>query len=111
MSSTRSPNSIDSFAMDAFCMSMELHAVSEQDAPGIRAAAIRKGRRSYRALVQRRKLLCLSRDDASTAENMLKAIEARLEYLGSVSTFRRNQWRLKQRGETSMPESADMRLL
>lgn len=71
---------------------MELSAVSERDAPGILAAAIRNGLQTYRVLIQRRETLYLSGDDASTTESMLKTIQARLEYLCSVSTFRRNQW-------------------
>ena len=105
MSSTRSPNSIDAFAMDAFRVSMELCAVSEHDAPGVRATAIRKGRRSYETLVQTRESLCLSGADACTTEHMLEAIHARLEYLCEV-TFRRNQWRWR-REESKKQEVAD----
>lgn len=108
MSSTRSPSLLDAFVIDAFCISMELHAVSERDAPGIRAAAIRKGRQSYRTLIQRRKTLGLSSHDASTTESILKTIEARLEYLYSVSTFRRNQWRWPRKRK-GMREGANIR--
>jgi hypothetical protein len=104
MSSTRSPNAVNEFAIDAFCISRELYAVSETDAPGIRAAAIRKGRRCYRQLLQRRESLAFSGDDASTSEMMLQSIEARLEYLCSISSFRRNQWRLRRRSQSVMPE-------
>lgn len=97
MSSTRSPHSINAFAIDAFRLSTELRAVGEQDAPGVRAAAIREGRRSYETLIQARQSLSLSRDDARAAENMLQAIDARLEYLCSI-TFRRNQWRWRREG-------------
>ena len=102
MSSTRSPKSINAFAIDAFHVSMELYAVSESDAPGVRAAAIRKGRRSYETLARIRESLRLSSDDASAAEHMLSAIDARLEYLCSI-TFRRNQWRWRRR-EHKNPE-------
>ena len=95
MSSTRSPYSINAFAIDAFRLSTELHAVGEHHAPGVRAAVIREGRRSYETLVQARKSLSLSRDDARVAEDMLQAIDARLEYLCSI-TFRRNQWRWRR---------------
>lgn len=113
MSSTRSPNAINEFAIDAFCISRELYAVSEMDAPGIRAAAIRRGRQCYRQLLQRRESLAFSGDDASTSESMLKNIEARLAYLCSISSFRRNQWRLKRPSQTAMPEPKipDMRWL
>lgn len=113
MSSTRSPNAVNEFAIDAFCISRELYAVSETDAPGIRAAAIRKGRRCYRQLLQRRESLAFSGDDASTSEMMLQSIEARLEYLCSISSFRRNQWRLRRRSQSVMPEPEipDMRWL
>ena len=113
MSSTRSPNAINEFAIDAFCISRELYAVSEMDAPGVRAAAIRRGRQGYRQLLQRRESLAFSGDDASTSESMLKNIEARLEYLCSISTFRRNQWRLRGRSQSVMPEpeTPDMRWL
>lgn len=113
MSSTRSPNAINEFAIDAFCISRELYAVSEMDAPGIRAAAIRRGRQCYRQLLQRRESLAFSGDDASTSEMMLQSIEARLEYLCSISSFRRNQWRLRRRSQSVMPEPAilDMRWL
>lgn len=104
MSSTRSPNAVNEFAIDAFCISRELYAVSETDAPGIRAAAIRKGRRCYRQLLQRRESLAFSGDDASTSEMMLQSIEARLEYLCSISSFRRSQWRLRRRSQSVMPE-------
>ena len=110
MSSTRCPNPINAFAIDAFCASMELNAVSERDAPGMRAAAIRKGLRTYRVLLQRRDALCLSGDDGSTTEDILKTIQARLEYLCSVSTFRRNQWRWR-REEAGMPEAVDIQWL
>ena len=113
MSSTRSPKAINEFAIDAFCISRELCAVSETDAPGIRAAAIRKGRQCYRQLLKRRESLAFSGDDASTSESMLKSIEARLEYLCSISSFRRNQWRLRRRSQAAMPEPEvlDMRWL
>lgn len=97
MSSTRSPNSFNAFVIDAFCASMDLHAVNERDAPAIRAAAIRKGRQSYRTLVQRRKALRVSSNDASTIESILKNTETRLELLCAVSTFRRNQWRWRRK--------------
>jgi len=113
MSSTRSPNAVNEFAIDAFCISRELYAVSETDAPGIRAAAIRKGRRCYRQLLQRRESLAFSGDDASTSEMMLQSIEARLEYLCSISSFRRNQWRSRGRSQSVRPEPEipDMRWL
>lgn len=108
MSSTRSPHSLDAFVIDAFCISMELHAVSERDAPGIRAAAIRRGHQSYRTLIQRRRELCLSSHDVFATENILETIKVRLEYLYSVSTFRRNQWRWR-RERTGMRKDANMR--
>ncbi|HKR27625.1 MAG TPA: hypothetical protein VJS11_09220 [Acidobacteriaceae bacterium] len=104
MSSTRSLNATNAFAIDAFRISMELCAISAEDAPGVRSAAIRKGLRSYRKLIQMRESLSLTGDDASASEGMLKSIEARLEYLCSVSTLRRNQWRFKRRHETAGPE-------
>jgi hypothetical protein len=108
MSSTRSPNSINAFAIDAFRLSSELHAVSERDAPGLRAAAIRKARPSYEALVQTRQSLGLSGDDACLAENMLKAIDVRLEYLWSI-TFRRNLRRRRRQGQ-DIPTMVDIDL-
>ena len=113
MSSTRSHNAINEFAIDTFCISRELYAVSEMDAPGIRAAAIRKGRKCYCQLLRRRELLALSGDDAARSEMMLQSIKARLEYLCSISSFRRNQWRLRRRSQTVEPEPElmDMRWL
>lgn len=113
MSSTRCRSAVNAFAIDAFCISMELYAVCERDAPGIRTAAIRKGRQSYKKLIQRRKSLSLSADDASRSESMLKDIEARLEYLCAISTSRRNQWRSRGRNQAGMYDSevVDMRWL
>ena len=96
MSSTQNPTQVNTFVIDAFCISMELHAVSERDAPGSRAAVIRKGRQSYRTLIKRLEALYLSAEDASTTESILKIIEARLQYLHSISSFRRNQWRWRR---------------
>ena len=109
MSSTRSPNSIDTFALDALRLSIELEGVSQLDAPGVRAAAIRSGRRSYQALLRTRESLTLSSHDASTADQALKAIDGRLDYLCSV-TFRRNQWRRRQCHDNPEPVNTELRL-